>query len=338
MPSEANVMPSWHGGQVLRRGRRPGAARGGLRARLPRPSPRARAPHAHEREFGRHEEAVEQDEQPGQQRLSSAVSSWSSHRDGTQPRSGDRDRANRPPRESDAVRVRELTTSGCGRRRSAATRYNGSGATAKSGECVVAVDHPRACHILVPRCGSSPSCLGDGDAVRARRRRRRHRGDPRVRLPRGGARPAEGHARRDRSRPRARGDRPRGSRADRARAVDLRARRGGAAAPPARPDRHPGAVRRLRRLLRGRAGGRRPARLTPGGGLARPAHARRDARRRAHARAGDRPQGRGRRSRAGRGAPDRSRQARGTGRRAGHASSRWSGSTPCSSPATGRRS
>ena len=62
----------------------------------------------------------------------------------------------------------------------------------------------------------------------------------------------------------------------------------GAARPAARPDRHAGAVRGLRGLLRRRQGGRRAARPRAEGDLARPAHARRDARRRARARRGDR--------------------------------------------------
>ena len=75
--------------------------------------------------------------------------------------------------------------------------------------------------------------------------------------PAAGARAAQGDARRDRPGPAAGGDRPRGARADRAGPGDLRARRGGAAARAARPDRHAGAVRRLRGLLRRRQGGRR---------------------------------------------------------------------------------
>ena len=85
----------------------------------------------------------------------------------------------------------------------------------------------------------------------------------------------------------------------------------------ARPHRHAGAVRRLRGLLRGCQGGRRAARPRAEGDLARPAHARRDARRRARAGPGHRRQGRRRRPRPGRGGAHRPREARGARRAAG---------------------
>ena len=106
-------------------------------------------------------------------------------------------------------------------------------------------------------------------------------------------------------------DRPRRARADRAGPGDLRARRGRRCArAAARPDRHAGAVRRLRGLLRRRARDRRADGPGARGRLAGPAHARRGARRRAHARAGHRRQGRRRRPRPGRRRADRPRPAR----------------------------
>ena len=106
----------------------------------------------------------------------------------------------------------------------------------------------------------------------------------------------------------------------------------------ARPDRHPGAVQRLRGLRRRRARDRRAHGPGAGDRLARPAHARRGARRRPHARPGDRHQGRGRRPRAGRRRAHRPRPAgrHATPRASGSRCS--SGSTRSSSAATGCRS
>ena len=71
------------------------------------------------------------------------------------------------------------------------------------------------------------------------------------------------------------------------------------------PDRHPGAVRRLRGVRRRRASGGGDARTRAEGGLARPDDARRGARRRPHARTGDRPPRRRRGPRPGRRRADR---------------------------------
>ena len=107
-----------------------------------------------------------------------------------------------------------------------------------------------------------PRALRHRDAVRARPRRRGYRRHPRVRLPAAGARAAAGDARRDRPRASPPREIDRAVRElHRAGPGDLRARRAAARAPAARPDRHPGAVRGLRGLLRRRARGRRAPRL-----------------------------------------------------------------------------
>ena len=170
-------------------------------------------------------------------------------------------------------------------------------------------------------------------------RRRGHRRHPRVRLPGGRAESTQGHARRDRPRPRARRDRPRRARADRAgprRSTSSTSR--ACARLRARPDRHPGAVQRLRGLRRRRARDRRADGPGAGDRLAGPAHARRGARRRPHARPGHGRQGRGRRPRPGRRRAHRPRPARRARTRRAGASRCSSGSTRSSSAATGCRS
>ena len=86
------------------------------------------------------------------------------------------------------------------------------------------------------------------------------------------------------------------------------------------------------------ADARQDAALDAARDRARPEDARRDARRRAHDRPGDRAPRRGRRARRGRRRAHRSRQARACADSGARVSRRSSGSTPCSSPATGRRS
>ena len=100
----------------------------------------------------------------------------------------------------------------------------------------------------------------------------------------GGARAAAGDARRHRPRPRARRDRPRGARATEQGRAIYELDEDALASLAAGSDRHPGAVRRLRRLLRRRAGDRRAAGPAAAGPLARPHDAGRGARGRAHAR------------------------------------------------------
>ena len=110
-----------------------------------------------------------------------------------------------------------------------------------------------------------------------------------------------------------------------------------AGGPRARPHRHAGAVRRLRRLLRRRRRGRRAARDGAARHLARPQDARRGDGRHPHDRPGDRRPRRRARARHAPARPDRRGPARRQGRGPGPRSPRSNGSTRCSSPATGRR-
>ena len=129
---------------------------------------------------------------------------------------------------------------------------------------------------LVPSATEMLFALGLGDEVTAVTHECDH--------PAAALEPAQGHARRDRPRARA-GEIDRAVRelTEQGQAI-YELDEAAAARAAARPDRHPGAVRGLRGLLRRRARGGRADGPAPGGDLARPAHARRGARRRAHAR------------------------------------------------------
>ncbi len=101
---------------------------------------------------------------------------------------------------------------------------------------------------LVPSATEMLFALGLGDE-----RGRRH---PRVRLPAGRARAAAPDRDRPARGPQRRRDRRRREGDRRRRQGALQPRRGAAGGAGAGPDRHPGGLRRLRRLLRGRGRGR----------------------------------------------------------------------------------
>ncbi|CAA9489876.1 MAG: Vitamin B12 ABC transporter, substrate-binding protein BtuF, partial [uncultured Solirubrobacteraceae bacterium] len=147
--------------------------------------------------------------------------------------------------------------------------------------------------------------------VRARARARRRRGHPRVRLSRRGTEPASGDPGQAGAGPERSRYRRRGPRILRRVRIDLRARRAGAARPPARPDRHPGALPRLRGLGRGGAGSGRDDPELPQGRHAGSADARGDHGRHPHPRPGHGRQGR----RAGPRRPTAQAHRRGQARR-----------------------
>ena len=182
-------------GREVATGRRAGAARAGRRA--PSTASASSWPAgADERELGGHEEAVEQYQHP----------------DGDQEERGHR---------------RTWGARG-------ARRYFGSWVVVHvaTGQWYPDPRAPSFGAYRVAHAHRLAGPVGDRDAVRARPRRRRRRRDPRVRLPAGGARAAQGDPRPHRPRPGARRDRPRRPLADRAGAVDLRARHRGAARCP----------------------------------------------------------------------------------------------------------
>ena len=221
----------------------------------------------------------------------------------------------------------------------AAVKSSNSKSRTSASRSLRPVAHPASGHTC-SRAHRLPRPVGHRDAVRARPRRRGHRRHARVRPPAGGARAAEGHARRDRPRPR----RPTRSTARcasspsrAARSTSSTSARCSALAPDLIVTQALCAVCAVSfDDVRAIAERMDPA---PEGRRARPAHARRGARRRPHARPGHRRQGRGRR-RSSQDAAERIDRVRLAVRGAPRPSPspRSSGSTRSSSPATGRRS
>ena len=119
---------------------------------------------------------------------------------------------------------------------------------------------PAISAILIADADRKPRPVRDRDALRARARRQRRRGHPRVRLPARGAFPAPPDPRPCCPPGLSAGEIDRAVKARVGRGPGaVRARRGAAGRARARPDRHPGGLRRLRGLLRGRGRGRRAA-------------------------------------------------------------------------------